>query len=236
MFVDSLKLEMPNLFPAIQYQSFMQASRDVLLEPKHEAWTEFAGASNLIAWRFRASHEYLRSYLDSWNKTGAHASFEQIYERERDLFGMFMCGCSTIEATCYAIYALASHKALGGVSFDSPVQRRVRPATLERVLRAFPAASNLVSVLDALNRASDWATWVEFRNRMAHRSNLPRMIRASVGSAPPPMHAVQLAATSSSRSTEVSEAGLSSLFEWLVQTLARLLHGGAEFARSAASA
>ena len=50
-------LEMPESFPADEYTQFRQAAREVLTNPaKGDAWREFAGASNLIGWRFRAMH------------------------------------------------------------------------------------------------------------------------------------------------------------------------------------
>ena len=82
VFVDSLKLELPDLFPAEQYSEFMSCARSALLGNKGEAWTEFAGASNLIGWRFRAAFEYMRAYSDSWKANGADVSFDEIFVRD----------------------------------------------------------------------------------------------------------------------------------------------------------
>jgi hypothetical protein len=97
VFVSSLQLEMPEAFPADTYGQFVDSGRALLLNPKGDAWSEFAGASNLIGWRFRATHEDLTAYLHSWDQTGSHCGFEELYARERWLFGMFSCGVSCIE-------------------------------------------------------------------------------------------------------------------------------------------
>lgn len=67
-FNDLLKLDLPDDFPAHNYSEFMAAARAVLLPNKVEAWKEFAGASNLIGWRFRASSEDMKTYIASWQQ------------------------------------------------------------------------------------------------------------------------------------------------------------------------
>lgn len=68
-FCEIIQLEVPQNFPLEAYQSFIRAVRDTI--PTHlESYREFGGASNLIAWRFRACIEYKDAYLDSSGRFG----------------------------------------------------------------------------------------------------------------------------------------------------------------------
>jgi hypothetical protein len=229
-FNDLLKLDLPDAFPAHEYSDFMAAARAVLLPNKTEAWKEFAGASNLIGWRFRSSFEDMRTYIASWQKYGANVSFEEIYLRERALFGMFSSGVSCVESVCYASYALASHPSVLGLVFGEPEQRRCNPSQLRNALGSHSRAKALVSDLTALTNSNEWNLWVDLRNRMTHRSNLPRIIYAAVGSTPPPAKALQFAATSSTPAFEADESHLEALFLWLSKSLGQLLTGGRHLA------
>jgi hypothetical protein len=99
------QLELPDDFPAQDMVAFMAAARTVTLSPRKSlAWIELGGASNLIGWRFRSCHEDMSTYIESWKRCGSHVSFEEIYLREKALFGMFTAGVSCIETACYALY------------------------------------------------------------------------------------------------------------------------------------
>lgn len=229
-FNDLLKLDLPDAFPANDYSDFMAAARSVLLPNKTEAWKEFAGASNLIGWRFRSSFEDMRAYIASWQKYGADVSFEEIYLRERALFGMFSSGVSCVESVCYASYALASHPSVLGLVFGESEQRRCKPSRLQNALGSHPRGQALVSALTALNNSNEWRLWDDLRNRMIHRSNLPQIIYGAVGSTPLPEKALQFAATSSTPAFEADESHLEALFLWLSKSLSQLLAGGRHLA------
>jgi hypothetical protein len=229
VFVESLQLEMPGAFPAASYAGFMESARAVLLDPKGPAWTEFAGASNLIGWRFRSSHEDFSAYLRSWNRYGAQASLEEVYRRERWLFGMFSSGVSCLETACYGIYALASHPSILGLTFGPREQFSGDPKGLREALSTHQQAATAVSTLESMLAAAEWQLWTQFRNRMAHRSNLPRVIKAAIGAAPQAF-AIELAATTSSPALVADEVHLESLFDWLAKTLTNLLDLGRSLA------
>ena len=209
----------------------MAAARSVLLVPcKSEPWKEFGGATNLIGWRFRACHEYMNTFVDSWNTHGERISFEEIYAQERALFGMFSTGASCIESMSYALNALASHSTILGVPFGESEQRGCNPTRLRELLNKHPDGQSLAATLATITESQEWRLWIEFRNRMTHRSNLPRIVYGAVGSDPPPAKALQFAATSSTRGLVADASHLESLFDWLAQSLRRLLVEGRDFA------
>jgi hypothetical protein len=220
-------IELPDDFPEAELAKFMAAARSVLLRPdKSPMWTEFAGASNLIAWRYRASTEDWQLFKTSLASPSG-SGHEENFRRERALFGMFTAGVSCIESASYALAALASHPAVLAIPFGAREQRRCRPSVLRDWIAPHTRASTLTNALDSLLVSSEWRLWVELRDRMTHRSNLPRIYTASVGAPPPPAKPMRFAATSSTRSVDAEVADFDALRAWLSTTLASLLSAGA---------
>ena len=209
----------------------MASARSILLMPvMSEIWKEFGGASNLIGWRFRACHEDMTRYIKSWETYGANVSFEEMYLQERALFGMFSAGVSCIESTCYALHALASHPKLLDLPFGESEQRSCSPARVKERLSKYPSALALTDTLTVLTGSTEWALWVDLRNRMTHRSNLPRIVEFAGGSEPPPTKALYFAATSSTPAFQADVSHLEVMFTWLAQSLRNLLIEGQVFA------
>jgi hypothetical protein len=221
-------IKLPDDFPEAELTRYMAAARRVLLEPNKSSpqWREFGGASNLIAWRYRASYEDWHYYKTSLQRH-SNADHEEHFRRERALFGMFTAGVSCIESTCYSLAALASHPAVLALPFGSTEQRRCSPSTLRDWLCPHAKAASLTAALDQLASAAQWGLWVDLRNRMTHRSNLPRVIQAWTGTQPPPVKPIHFAATSSTPVVEAETTDFDDLHEWLAQALGSLLTAGA---------
>lgn len=219
-------IDLPDDFPESELMQYMAFARKVLLEPrKAAAWAEFGGASNLLAWRYRASYEDWQYYKASLanHSTPDH---EELYRRERALFGMFASGVSCIESAVYSLAALASHPSLLDIPFGTAEQRRCSPDELRKWVAPYASAGALTAALDRLLSAKEWGLWVGFRNRMTHRSNLPRIIQAWVGSPPPPAKPIHFAATSSTPAFQADAADFDGLHRWLASALASLLAAG----------
>ncbi len=231
-FVKEFQIDLPDEFPSAEYHDYWEASSAVLHDPeKGAAWAEFAGASNLIGWRFRSCFEAMSWYLESWRARGYDVKHEEIYQRESGLFSMFSSGVSTLESTVYSLYAVASHPKVLAVSFGADDQRRAGVKSLQSALGTTARAEPLAEALGMILAAPEWERWVEFRNRMTHRSNLPRIIKASVGSAPPPGKTLDFAATSSSTAFSSDENGLIRLYAWLAASLRNLFAAGTVLAK-----
>lgn len=225
------QLELPDGFPAPEMVAFMAAARNVTLLPtKSLAWTQLGGASNLIGWRYRSCHEDMSTYIESWKSFGSNVSFEELYLREKALFGMFTAGVSCIESACYALYALVSHPTLLDLTFGENEQRRCNPVFLKGKLTKYPAGMALAATLEMLSASEEWKLWIALRNRMAHRSNLPRHIRGAVGSQPPPAKILEFAPTTSTPAFVGDDGRLTALFTWLSESLRNLLIEGRSFA------
>lgn len=180
-------LEMPNDFPVVELTAFMAEARRVLIPGgiTSAAWMEFAGASNLIGWRYRASSDAWKEHRESVQTHGSGRNHEDVYLQERSLFTMFSAGVSCIESTTYALAAAASDPTVCGFPFTPKEQRACSPNRLLAWLMPYVKAADLVAALQQVLATPEWTLWVDLRNRMTHRSNLPRRLFASVGAPPP---------------------------------------------------
>lgn len=238
MYSEESCIEMPDNFPEPELKEFMQEARRVLISgtEKSPAWKEFAGASNLISYRFRASSESWGGYKKLFStvepKDRGH---EFIYQQELNLFTLFTAGVSCIEATIYSIAAAFSHPNVCDISFDTNKQRQCNVKALCEWLQPYNKAAELLSTLEDLKGSDEWELWVDLRNRMTHRSNLPRIIYASCGGAPQANEALNYAATSSTPQINSDFDEWDKLNEWLATTLKKILVSSATVLKASSS-
>jgi hypothetical protein len=232
MFSTILQLELPAEFPLVEFESFVTSVRNAT-SSESVARCEFNGASNLIGWRFRACVEYRLSYLASWKALGGSAGFEDIYARERDMYGMFACGLSTLESVTYACFAVASDTSVLSLPFSEKIRRnRSGPKYLAESLAGQTCGGRLHAALQTMLASDEWELWTDYRNTMSHRSNIPRILYASAGSAPPPSKIMQFSESWSHGPLDGDEVAFDSLGAWLTSTVRELLIGGEQLARA----
>ena len=227
-FCTELCIELPDDFPVGELTAFMAEARRVLIPGGNTspAWKEFGGASNLIGWRYRASFDAWREHRDSVEAHGGGRNHEDIFQQERSLFLMFSAGVSCIESTTYALAAAASDPTVCAIPFAGKDQRDCNPARLLAWLTPHAKAAELIAALQELVSSPEWKLWVDLRNRMTHRSNLPRRHFASVGSPPPQVNPLNYAPTSSTPEVDADFADWDALHQWLAQQLRKLLISG----------
>lgn len=225
---------MPDDFPILELKEFMAEARRVLLPGGNStpAWKEFGGASNLIGWRFRTSSDAWLDHRQSIDRQGGARNHEDLYSQEQSLFMMFSAGVSCIESMVYALAAASSHPKVCSIAFGTKQQRTCNPKNLTTWLAPHAEAGALVAALKHLLAEPEWALWVDLRNRMTHRSNLPRVHEAYVGSPPPNMKPTNYAPTSSTPEVRADLADFDHLHRWLAQTLQALLIAGTQMLRT----
>ncbi|NMG74103.1 hypothetical protein [Aromatoleum diolicum] len=220
-------VDVPDDFPIDELTAFMASARRTLLHPAMgREWNEFAAASNLIGWRYRASSEDWLNYRHSWQTEGVAVNHEGLYRRERALFGMFSAGVACIDSAAYALAALSSHPGVLAIAFGPTEQRACSPKQLLEWLAPMPKAAALSQALSKLCASAEWKLWVALRNRMSHRSNLPCIVFGAVGSEPPLAKALHFAATSSTPIVEGDLESFDALHAWLAWSLTELLVEG----------
>lgn len=222
-------LDMPDTFPCKAFTRYRETARRVLETPYGtDAQKEFGGASNLIGWRFRACHEDWQACQEWFAVSETQGSREANFRWERALFGMFSSGVSCIESMTYSLAALASHPHVLSLPFGEKHQRKCNPARLADWLNEYAAASRPESAVRAMVASDEWKFWVDLRNRMTHRSTLPRIIRVNVGAPTPPAQALDFAKTSSTSAIQMDVPEVERHLEWLAESLRVLLERGTD--------
>ena len=234
-FCEELCIKLPDDFPIAEFTTFMIEARRVLIPCGNTspAWKEFAGASNLIGWRYRASFDAWQEYRESVKVYGGGRDHEDIYQQERSLFLMFSAGVSCMESAAYALAAAASEPIVCGIAFTTKEQRACSPSRLLDWLSPHVSAAELAEALHALVTAREWGLWVDLRNRMTHRSNLPQRHFGSVGGPAPRINPLNFAPTSSTPSVDADLGDWDVLHLWLAQQLRGLLLAGTALLRGA---
>lgn len=69
---------------------------------------------------------------------------------------------------------------------------------------------------------------MDLRNRMTHRSTLPRIIRVNMGAPTPPAQALDFAKTSSTSAIQMDVPEVERHLEWLAERLRILLERGTD--------
>jgi hypothetical protein len=217
-------------FPVTAFDSFAERAFRAL-PLKSERWQEFALASHLMLWRFRACTEHRDALIGSWRRFGADIGPEQLFQRERDFFGMLACGVSAIETTVYGCYAVASACNVIAAPFTQAARRREStPERLNNRLAAEAPQSRLALALDALVSAPQWRYWRDYRNTLTHRTAILPIIRASAGSPLTPAEMLNFPDRWSHQALSGDESALTALVDWLAEQQEAIMTGGAELA------
>jgi hypothetical protein len=214
-FCKSVRLSMPESFPCGQLTTLRWRVTRRFTSRKPQAWAEFAGASNLIAWRFR-------SYVESANTLSSmpSASPDDIYHQEQTMFLAVCSAVSCIEAIAYATWALASDPLLLDVAFGPEEQRQANPSRVRDMLVKHTTDVEVTQPWIDVNNANEWQLLRELRIRMFHRTNLPRMIRGT-SSAPPVPLPMKFAPTSTTPALGIDQ--VAALEPWLANIVSALL-------------
>jgi hypothetical protein len=83
------------------------------------------------------------------------------------------------------------------------------------------SAPQLVTALSVLVSSPEWETWKSFRDRMAHRSNLPRNLYG--GTSLPPSKPLDFASTSSTSAYSGELEDFEGLLVWLAAQLSEVM-------------
>ncbi|MDP1771453.1 MAG: hypothetical protein Q8L15_04155 [Methylobacter sp.] len=230
VFSKTHQLYLPSNFPFTEMDAF-KAAADRLLMPETsiiEEWQEYAGAINLIGWRFRNCHEDMERWIGSLNMHGENGDFEEEYLRDRALFGFFTAGLSCIESTCYALSALAYHLALLDLPSKMDKKWYLYPKDLEKRLLERPKTVALKTKLHELTGSNEFERLKQLRDRVTHRSNLPRNQTLSISNNAHQVFAKTNSTKLYGEETEltINELFLKDMLAWLAESVRALLVEG----------
>ena len=143
----------------------------------NNSWEQYGGAWNAVAYRYYTCAEHDAEFTTLIKSLGVTPSLKDRYLQERELFGFFVTGLSTIESLCYGLFAIASNINAKEFAFKNVSDyRRVNPEnTCKSFKNAFPndAISRTLNMLIASQQFKDWK---EIRNVLAHRTAPGRIV------------------------------------------------------------
>jgi hypothetical protein len=173
---------MPNDFPVTHYETIIARvrTRNGNNPIDTHVLSQFLGAWNGVAYRFRTFTEHDSAYTDSVNLSGTAPPLEERYKQERELFGFFVTGLAVIESIAYGLFAI-------GAMLDAPNFLMQTPAEMRKVSLRFVAdryavafsGNNLTTILSQTMIAPEFIAWSRARNILAHRASPGRLISCS---------------------------------------------------------
>lgn len=209
-----LPIVVPPSFPSAAYEDYRDVATRIILEASDEIWIEFQSACEGVAWRYRAFCEYADNYKSQYEKI---SDIENIYLTDKFLFGLFINAVSTVECLSYSVWSLLSAPMVLSVSFTSREKRGCNPASLCKLLQTIEGAGSLHAAVEELDQSTTWQLCTSLRNRMTHRSKMPRI--TSIGLGPP---STSLAETTSTEQVKVDADFVNQLIAWLSDTIATM--------------
>lgn len=224
-YCENLCLVMPANFPCGEYTSWRIAASSVVTSASSgdPAW-EHLSASNLTAWRFRHAQESwnaIKALVQSAPNGGSH---EDQYQMDCEMFEMLTAVISCVESTIYSISAVASLASVVGFVFDASAQKKGSdPTWLATKVSTHPKGGALCTELNALAASAEWKFFLDLRNRVSHRSNLSRVVRAAVGVPLPTPVPFHFSKTSNTPEIVMTIADFEARHVWFAATLRRLL-------------
>jgi hypothetical protein len=217
----SLGISLNSGFPCETYDS-LSSQLGIATLMGLPAWKQFAGAWNAVAYRYKACAEHNVAFTESFKRSSAPPSQPERYIQERELFGFFSTGFSAMEASYYALFAIASLH--NPSNFRLSTDEHFRVTTVGRIARAFSnyfPGKAFTSTILRIYLSKEYNDWKEAREVLNHRGQPGRT--ACVGSDRDGRTLWQLCDISIDLRTT------SSRWHWLSQTINDLVGCAADF-------
>lgn len=224
--VSTIHLEMPDDFAYAAYEA-VHSRIGPLHESHQPQWIEYATAWSAVANRFRSCAEHDEAFTRSIQTHGDAPQQPERYYQERDLFGFFVTGLSTIEATCYGLVAIGSM--LDDVYFPIKKPKNKKAISPERTADRFRTTFPNEGISRTLNEtieSQEYDDWKEVRNILAHRGSPGRIIDRTVGAGDAHGDALWL------NGIPLNAATAPSRREWLTNTIQTLLREADSFTKT----
>lgn len=216
------RIVMPLQFPSEVFDEYRDTGLRLMRLAQDDHWTEFSSACTNVAWRYRACWDHAESYKACYTTLGP---IEAVYQTERHYFGTYTNGLSAIESMLYSLHALlASSKLLGWPFSETERKKRLPNYALGRIENEPQVKRRFANIHQVLRELIDCRYWLvckERRNRMYHRSRIPRHL--AIGDGPPRF---RLPATSSTEKDPADLASIETLVDWLSDKIRELSMAG----------
>lgn len=165
----NIGLAMPKGFPVEPYESIHKR----MVKKKNDylkSWFQYAWSWNAVAYRFLACTEHDRAFTYSIKKFGISPKPPERYLQEKNLFGFFVTGLSTLESLLYSLYPIAS--VIKPPYFPIATEKDLRSITPEKTTNKFKkhfGGQNINCILKKLIDDKNYKDWKNIRNILIHR-------------------------------------------------------------------
>ena len=192
-------------------------------------WSQYSGAWNALAYRFRSCAEHDEAFAASIRR---EASQTETYIQERELFGFFVTGWSAIESLFYALYAIGAMLNRQRFPIIRPEDMRaINPKnTASKFNKAFKS-DPLTEVLRHTTSRQEYKDWKEIRNVLLHRIAPSRShnIRIEIDGDPLTIEKAYTRGVSWWEGIPLDDTTTAARRKWLAATLVDVLKAAATF-------
>lgn len=214
-----LDIAMPTDFASEAYDSVYERLAAIFAyqQPQPPSWPEYSAAWQGLAYRFQSCDEHDQAFTESINRFGVTPPPLERYRQERELFGFFVTGLSSIECICYSLFSVGSLLTPDEFPLAAEAEmREVSPGTTLRRFRVAFANESVTHVLAQILGEQQYHDWKNARNVLSHRSHPGRNISVTVGGPP---HTARWAV----QAIPIDVHTTASRRKWLASTLGNVL-------------
>lgn len=149
----------------------------------HGSYEHYAGASNAVAYRFKAAIEYADAFALSLKTHGTAPVPEERFNQEKLLFGFFSSGFSVLESVFFELFVLGVFVAPGKFPLATPQdQQNVTPKRTQTAFASAFPGDPILTTFAAVFGDAGYQGFRETRNILTHRAAPGRRMYVSVGS------------------------------------------------------
>jgi hypothetical protein len=209
-------LGMPTDFPIGPYEDVFKRVTTAF-QGDIFARTQLLSAWNAISYRYLECTDHEHAFATSVQAHGDSPAPPYRFEQEREMFGFFFSGLSSIESLGYGLYAIGA--LLDPAAFPEMatpagnLQRVTFEATARAFVQMYPQ-QNVGAVLQGVVDDPQFREWRDHRNIQSHRTAITRTIFAGTVPTPPAMSSLGIA---------IEPQALAGRRAWLTDTLTKIL-------------
>ena len=170
----SIGIAMPIEFPSDRYESVSNQMEKYSKGPEDivKIWKEFAAGWKAFAYRFFACREHCREFTKSIVKASRTPEPVERYLQDKELYGFYVNGISSVESYFYGIYMIGALKIPSEFLFNCKAIQSIKPAYVLKIIKkiSFLKDQKFVKQGKKILRNKTYKQWNYIRNILVHRS------------------------------------------------------------------
>jgi hypothetical protein len=169
-------LLMPDSFPADQFDRIYQTVANRYRQ--HPNYSQYQGAWNAVAYRYKAMVEHDERFTASIVKDGPAPGEPTRFDQERDLFGFASSAYSMFDALHYGMFAIGSFIDASNFPLSSAQdERRVSFRSTQTAYSNAFGGDPIIGYFSTFSADAERVDLDALRNMLTHRASPPRAFR-----------------------------------------------------------